>query len=487
MIMNAVSRFLGRWHRPLAWLAVLPVLLWAVSGLLHPVMTRLGPELHSQQAPAAWFQAPDDGSWSAQGGPADVLPPDLMLRSVRPVTWSGQGWWLAEYPDGQLRFLATRDGRPDASALPHWLETLARDAAGDQEADVVLSRVTAFSDAYPSVNRYLPVWSVRFEREDGLTVFIEPRLDKVITATTSWKTRWSRFFRVLHTGEWWPHAGSRTAVLSVLLVVLLMVTTTGVGRAWRQARVSGRGLRVHGWLGVFAALAILGWTCSGLAHLWLAGATAERLLAGDQPLAASVFRAGDLRQPVPDAGWPVETRWQVVATSAGPLWRAQHVMSPPSPHAAGHAHSSAHASHASGDDTPVLHEGWWRADSGEPVPSEAWLRQLAARVTGEGRRPVAIEAVTHFTPEYGFINKRLPVWRLDYEGAKPLTVYIDPADSLIASVVTTSDRLEGMAFAYLHKGHLFELLGNAGRDLLLAIFAALVLALAGLGIRQYRR
>nr|GFC18571.1 hypothetical protein [Tanacetum cinerariifolium] len=54
------------------------------------------------------------------------------------------------------------------------------------------------------------------------------------------------------------------------------------------------------------------------------------------------------------------------------------------------------------------------------------------------------ELVTKFAGEYGFVNKRLPVVKLAFDGPGHPALYVEPASGKLAALVTDSDRREGL-------------------------------------------
>lgn len=224
---------LARWHRRLAlWLA-LPVLAWSLTGLLHPLMSRWQPSAAERQPPATMLAAPAGLSWSDYPAPARVLPGELRLRELRALTWQGRGYWLLQRPSGGISYVDARDGRP-VDIERELVITLARHYTGERQAAVSLSRVTGFSDEYPAVNRYLPVWRVAFDRPDGLVAFIEPRGLLLAGLTDTWKTRFTGLFGNLHSWKWLGSEPVRDAAMTLVLVSIVVLVLSGLLRA-RQA------------------------------------------------------------------------------------------------------------------------------------------------------------------------------------------------------------------------------------------------------------
>jgi hypothetical protein len=86
---------------------------------------------------------------------------------------------------------------------------------------------------------------------------------------------------------------------------------------------------------------------------------------------------------------------------------------------------------------------WVSAADGRIVPGgeEAFLR-ARARQARPNEQPGEIRLVTHFDNEYGFVFKRLPVWRVAFSHG--VGVFVDPADGAIAAVTNSADRAEAV-------------------------------------------
>lgn len=84
--------------------------------------------------------------------------------------------------------------------------------------------------------------------------------------------------------------------------------------------------------------------------------------------------------------------------------------------------------------------------------------------------------------EYGFVNKRLPVVKLEYNSSNSITYYIETSTSRLASVVSNSTRYEGYSFAVLHKFLFLDWAGKNIRDFITVISALGLLAVSVLGL-----
>ena len=89
--------------------------------------------------------------------------------------------------------------------------------------------------------------------------------------------------------------------------------------------------------------------------------------------------------------------------------------------------------------------------------------------------------ITQFEGEYGFLNKRLPVWRVSFEQPEVTRLYVETHTSTLATSVNQLEAAEGWSFSVLHKWHIGPINKDL-RDAMSATFALLhiLVALAGL-------
>jgi uncharacterized iron-regulated membrane protein len=109
---------------------------------------------------------------------------------------------------------------------------------------------------------------------------------------------------------------------------------------------------------------------------------------------------------------------------------------------------------------------------------------LAKQYADPSNSVVQTEFIQKFSGEYGFINKRLPVVKVQFSEPGNPRYYIEPVTGVLAARVDDLDALEGKSFAYLHKWH-FTDGGKDLRDFLLALFAFLNVVIAVAGVALY--
>ncbi|AOY00523.1 hypothetical protein BJP62_08765 [Jeongeupia sp. USM3] len=452
---------LTRWHRLLALPAGVAVLLWGLTGVMHPVMSALSPQA---QRPAV-----------AAPLPAGFVPVKPVLngavRELRLTHFAGRPAWQWLPAGGGERYWADAlTGREIAGADRTEAERLARAFAGDAGSPVArITPITAFGGDYPAMNKILPVWRIEFERDDGLTAFVDTGEGRLSTLTDDRKRALMGAFVLLHSWAW-ANEPLRLAGISVLLGCALLTVVGGLAlwlvrqRAATLRPGQPRLRRWHRGLGIGVGVAGAMLIVSGLVHLYFARAqvpAAPAPLLGAVPPLATV-PDGALRLSAVRVG--DHSAWLIAAAAP----------------AAGGEHQHHHAAPAGG--LPRYWDGSAELDLAQPHALS--LAQSAGAPAGAA---ATISLVTQFGGEYGFFQKRLPVYRVDYATPGRPAYYVEPATGAFSARIDDSDRLEGYVFAYLHKWHWLDGLGKMPRDVLLAGFAAANVVAAMLGLTLWWR
>ncbi|WP_240433637.1 PepSY domain-containing protein [Solimonas sp. K1W22B-7] len=430
-----------RWHRRLSLLAGVSLLLWASSGLLHPLMSWTNPR------PAA--MAPPVGEpLDLPAQPPVLAEPAGILRLLRQ---DGRVLWQRASSDRQqLRYVDAASGEPVAGADRERAILLARHYTGlavEPLASVV--EVRHYDREYPAVNRLLPAWRVEFADARGLTAYVSTGEDRLASLTDRRKRLLLTLFQTVHTLDFLDGAeGLRlglglSAVGSVLAMAML-----GIGLLLRLRRRSAapQARRWHRGLAWIAWAPVLMFSASGLFHL---------LRLSPLLLPAPAVPAQAVQGPL---SWPGELAGArslslLPLGEGSAVWRARY-------------------------DAKRLR--LFDARSGAPLADEA---ALARRLAGAGASADA-RLQAGFSDEYGFANKRLPVWRIEGEGER---VFVDTAFGLVAARAGGLDVAEQWSFSSFHKWQFLDPLGKAWRDAILSLGAVLGLLAAGFGLSLRRR
>ena len=475
MSKNCRSATLVRLHRRLTWLGGIALVLFGLSGLSHPLMTWFGPQ------PAAFF--PPQGQFASRDLAAipSVLAANGIHRAQQvKVIPSPQGSLLQITTDGGIerRYFSLTTGAEIPEFDRRQGEWLARHYTGRVDTPIrTMQLQTTFDNAYPAVNRSLPVWRVDFDKDHNLSAFVHTELTALAALTTDTRTLQQTLFQALHTWQWLERL-EPARVLALLVLSGSLAALCAVGLALlvagpRHRRQGAR--RWHRALALAVWLPLLAFATSGLYHLLHhAGDDAVAGVRHDAPLVLDPSNLGGALPWLDDLSGPLNS----IALVAGPagqiLYRLGEPAGQPGQEVSHHGRFAGTPTEkparlidaASGNASPL--------DDGA-LARLAAARHLAIPPEGLG----AATLVTAFGPDYDFRNKRLPVWRVTHPGG---SVFINPANGALVDNTSGADRVEGLSFSHLHKWNfLTPLVGRQGRDGLVAlvILAALGLAVFG--------
>ncbi|HEY0974104.1 MAG TPA: hypothetical protein VGE57_06385 [Solimonas sp.] len=357
-------------------------------------------------------------------------------------------WQWASTDRSDWTYAAASDGASRPQADARRAEWLARHYTGETEAPLAaLERITAFDVDYPAVNRLLPVWRVRFERDDALTAYVHTGEDRLAALNDRRKSVLLLLFQTLHTWHWLDGVeGLRLSLIGLAVLSVLAMTMLGLSLVmFRRAPASAPpARRAHRWLAWLVWVPALMLGVSGLFHLLVQ--TPLRKSPPALPPAVAVSAMPTLSEA------PQSLSLLALPDGSG-LWRVQ-------------AHEQTR---------------WIEAASGDALPLDE--SAVVARIAGLPLETSA-ELQKAFNAEYGFANKRLPVWRLE-DGER--RVFVDLASGQVAARTSAFDVLEQRSFSTLHKWEFLNPIGRGPRDGVLAFAALLLMVMAGVGLALRRR
>lgn len=469
--------WLTRWHKKLAWVAGIAVVFWGLTGVLHPIMSALSPKVNP--LPAALSLPADLQAVS----PASLPVPAGAVQSLRLRMWGDDtpAWRVGMQAQPIGLWFDARTGAPIANADAKEAERLARALVGDQQSALrSLTPITEFSRSYPSINKILPVWRVEFARDDDMVAFVDTEGRRLASLSDSTKRSLMPIFSLLHTWSWASEPVKKLGITLVLGIAMLSMIGGLVLYYLRYRRQTLKATqpalrRFHRGLGLGVGIAGLVITFSGLTHLWLQRAPFQAAA----PLPLSILPELH-HMPV-----GVSTLSAVNVEGRGYWLVEQSRINSPSNTTGGHQHGTHQAASA----LPTYLNEHGAVEEGIAARhAMQMLRQLApneAQVHTASLQSLTL--ITQFGGEYGFFQKRLPVYRVDLATPSAASWYLEPATGTFSTRVENSDRFEGYLFANLHKWHWLDGLGKTSRDVILASFAAMNVLLAICGLLLLRR
>ncbi len=517
-----MRRNIYKWHRTLSLIIAIPVVLWAASGFLHPIMTTFRPKIATQFLTAdainsskikiplqealqknnitqfhnfRFIHIEDNWFYQVQRT-ANELPVYISTQTGKRL------------PDGDKLyaqyiaklFLEGKDGAPKDTAAIAPAEHDCCDAAtscvllndkGSKVSKVTL--INDFDDEYKFVNRLLPAYKINFDREDGIRVYVETTSDKFAYAVDNKRAFFDKIFSLFHTWSWMDAAGnSKYIVMALLLTIAFLTTVMGIYIFFitKTKKHNGnpvvKARRNHRWTSVLISLFTLMFTFSGAFH------SLEKLKNDDRNefytkqiinSESLQFHLDTLQQiikkPITNISavqmndqvyWQVFTKNETKNKGTKSNQPRKDLMKdktvpPPS------------AVYINVDNWVVLTEG-------EKVFAN-YLATLFSKHTPQEIK--ATIAITKFEDEYGFVNKRLPVWKVSYASNNNERFYVETSSGKLSTKVDDKDLYEGYSFAMLHKHHFMDWGGKEVRDFSTMFWAAAQIAVVVVGLVLWRR
>jgi hypothetical protein len=118
-----------------------------------------------------------------------------------------------------------------------------------------------------------------------------------------------------------------------------------------------------------------------------------------------------------------------------------------------------------------------------PSGEERYANYLASLFSGRtADKIISTIVVTKFVDEYGFVNKRLPVWKVGYAENSRERYYVETGSGKLAALVNDKDLVEGYSFALFHKHHFMDWGGKATRDISTMFWAMMQVLMVLVGL-----
>ena len=514
-----MSKSFYRWHRLLSIIVAIPVLLWAISGFMHPIMSSVRPAVRLQQLPVKKLN--DSAIWIS---PAEALTRnniaqvhDLRLVHIGPNTFFQVQLQRGDVPvylstmDGALlrngddlyarhiarQFLEGVDST-NSPGLPEHMGEASGHACCTSATRWVMDipkgamirsveRLTAFNEEYDEIQRILPAYRVSFDRADGIRIYVETTQDRFVHAVDDRRAALDAVFGMFHTWDWAASLGGFRYVLMALLLSISFVSAVmglWIFRMTRTIRPNGnprlRWRFNHRIVSVTASVFTLMFSFSGAYHALSKLSPDDRIMYHvDNDISVAELETDPLEMGRKGGIFPYN--YSLVRLQDSTCWR---ILSTPS------------GKTIAGDSRPV-----WSKDRKAVMPVVDYFTSTGQRLVAGERKYAAylgslfgggnpsdtlqVQPVTAFAGEYGFVNKRLPVWRVEYAGEMDDRFYIETATGQLSVRVSDADLPEGYSFSFLHKHHFMDFGGKTARDLSTMIWAAMQVAMVVVGMLLY--
>ena len=456
-----MAAWIYRWHYRLGLALGALIILWGLSGLLHPLLRLTAPELATKHLRTE----PLDAS-QVRLTPSAALALDGIteVEQLALIGHDGRAWYrVVQNENLPADYIDAASGTRWEQGDQAYAEALARRFSGDTTSGIrAATLITSFDGEYAPINRLLPVWRIEFDRADRLRVYVETAQGRLGTAVDDRRASLLALFRLVHTWSFLDE-GNRWRIGLFVLAMLAMgaIALSGLWLYARRSTASARGglRRMHRWTGLIVSVSTLTWALSGAVHA-LGKLDPDRR---QDYVASHTTPSSALGQDWSDAlaRGPI-VQASLVRIEDRPAIRIVH---------RGERHSPPRIEYLDAATGDLIDDGEARA-----------AKAIARRFTGLERARVArTDLITRFGGEYGFIDKRLPVVRVQFDAPGNPRYYIETSTGRLAARVDDTGAIESGIFRYLHKWQFLNAIGLNGRDAIIAIFLIANIVVISLG------
>ena len=467
-----LRRHVYRWHRITSLLVAVPILLWTISGFLHPVMNRLKPDVRNSALPVAVI---DSGKIRVSLYDALAQHKNPTFRQARVVKLYKGFYYQVAQPgidsltyfncesgnilrDGDrlyAGYLAQRylmeDNGPAQKGNDHHQHEgiISRTSLTGSDASPLIERpvkarskiianklLTSFTKVYKKSNRLLPVYEVAFDRADSIRLYIETGADRLALATDYNKRWFTTFFSFAHSWSFLDSWGKGKSVLlgsfSALCFLSCLLGFVVYHVMNKQKRTSDKNKRWHRWLGNVFLLTTLLYAFSGAWHAFAKLPQKPQA----KTTATATWQTEELRKSIAVqtlfSGTKTITSLALAKIHGQRFWRVtgQKEKEP------------RYASLLTGEVLP----------NGDAVYATA----LACRWKGADTTSVAqTKRLTAFNHRYSMMNKRLPVVEVAFNDGT--NYYVETTTGSLAAISRPGESAERFSFSNLHMHHYWEI------------------------------
>ena len=483
--MKKLAKFSTKWHRRLGWYGGFVVLVWALSGMTHPLMSWTGPKAKQFFPPRLNISQQNlPALASALSGPAitQALRNHTQILKVVPSADTPVIQATIQHQP-ERHYWSTINGQKLTDYDRQHAIWLANYYTGLTTKQLLGAElITEFSDEYPWVNRLLPVYRVAYQTDNKLVAFVHTETGALASLTDARKSAIRSVFQHLHTWQWLDATGfGRVLLIALLMLSLFFMSITGIALifALKQRKIKDNKRHWHRLVGYVIWLPLMGWSASGFYHLlqseYVDNISGMRL---DQPLDLSSLTQLNLQALAPYTDKSFNAISLVRGDHTPLLFRLAIAQE--------RGRNDVNRAKKYAGQAREKKSIYLNAQSGEEVNQGDRNRAiwLANQHSGLSQQHIeSVNLITRFGPAYDFRNKRLPVWQVTYNDADGSHYFIDPATGILVERTRKIDRIERLSFSLLHKwNHLNAFMKRQSRDILIVItlIVALVFNLLGL-------
>ena len=491
-----IRKNIYRWHRISSLIVAVPVLMWSLSGFLHPIMSSFKPDVRNQFLPVT----------SIDTSKIHISLQQALLRNgiktfhnFRIINLSKNYFYqVQQLNTDTLTYINCNDGkllqggdRLYASQLAqrYLSEPITKEKqhswhqmASHMSSSMMLlyepksytktnitkiELIKEFNSEYKSTNILLPVYRVNFDRSDKIRLYIETSTDRMATAVDAQKAWFINFFAVTHTWSFLNGMG-KTKDLVVGLFSLLCFITSVLGfyvyNLMSSKKSTGRAKTWHRTLGnVFVVTTAL----YGISGAWHAFHKISEKQGKEMIANRIQFSTKEVSLSIAGIITTLKTNEKLSNLSLIKMndenyWQL-------------------FISNGKEKQTKYINTKTMQELPGGDAQYGCYLACLFSNKPNH--RITHNKCLNSFTNQYSMMNKRLPVIEVGFDGKE--NYYVETATGRLSAVINPYDKAERFSFSNLHMHHYWEhLFGKGGKIiqktiLIFTTLGLLLLALTG--------
>lgn len=463
--------FLYKFHKKAALLIFFPIFFWVFSGVMHPFMANF---FKPQIAHKRYISTP-----IAANAIQTPLKEALTINNIsqferaRIIEINQHYYYQIKHERNNFTYLDAIDGKKMNTDFDQQYATyLGRYFLNDQISAISsIEWITDYTTYYKPINRLLPVYKISFDNASNMDVYVHTGSTRLGTYNNTYRKAFIWFFNTFHNWGFLPEGYFRTILICLFSLIALLtslagLTIYGLGfKMFKKQKIRNDYLKQrknHRIYGLLFSVFCLMFAFSGFYHATKKFTPDDRHLFNDTSITYTENLKSDFKTLISNG--------KVMAIDV---------------------HSIDNKPYYRITEKAKKHQKtvYYDASNGEYLADidELYAKKLANEFSHQSMDAIAnITKVTKFGGEYGFINKRLPVYKITYNTNDNLTYYIETKSGKLAAKINDSDRFEGFSFAFLHKFHFLDALGRTPRDIItiLAALSMLLVVFKGWKIRK---
>lgn len=489
-IKKKLKQKIYKWHKILAFVTIIPVLFWCLSGLMHPFMAHF----FKPQIPNEILEKRGvDITKIKVNLKTALIENDISeIKNIRFVSFDDHQYYQVKTKSDSILYLNTFDGKKMDNGDRLYAAWLSRYFLDDQKSGIENQViVNEFNSQYKYVNRYLPVYKISFNRPDKMQVYVETTTDKLATFNPKSRQAFIWFFDTFHNWSFIDAISNNTVRISLMIFLLSIIgfsALSGIviyGLFWKQFKkvkvddAPSKRRKYHRQTGLALALFTVLFAFSGAYH-----ATKKwNPIPFEKMVYEPVFKISDFDSVgiTPFAKLPHFDNMSLIQFKDSVFYRCQFTDGEKKEVKYFNSISKAEDKAIDFEYARFLAE-YFNAKVTKGKESCCEIESSSEGIS-EKEKIKETALITDFkNHDYGFVNKRLPVVKVDFESENNKTLFVETATSHLAAFVTDNERVEGYSFAIFHKFLFMEWAGKNIRDLTMVLAALGVLVVGILGL-----